>query len=37
VIVYEDTLEMAALATGAIDVLSGRKQALRYRPPACSE
>jgi butyrate kinase len=33
VVVYAGSLEMAALAAGAVDVLSGRKQALRYHAP----
>lgn len=33
VIVFEESLEMPALATGALDVLSGREQPLRYRLP----
>lgn len=33
VIVYEGSLEMAALAAGAIDVLSGRLEPLRYQRP----
>jgi butyrate kinase len=34
VIVYEGSLEMAALAAGAIEVLSGRQTPLRYKAPA---
>jgi butyrate kinase len=37
VIIYQGSLEMAALATGAIEVLSGRRQALRYQAPGHSE
>lgn len=37
VIIYEGSLEMAALATGAIEVLSGRRQALHYQPPGHSK
>ncbi len=33
VIVFEGSLEMEALAAGAIDVLSGREQPRRYEPP----
>jgi butyrate kinase len=33
VIVYEGSLEMAALAAGVTDVLSGRSQPLRYKGP----
>lgn len=33
VIVYEGSLEMAALAAGVTDVLSGRAQPLRYKGP----
>ena len=33
VIVYQGSLEMAALAAGAIDVLSGRQKAMRYGNP----
>ncbi len=34
VIVYEGSLEMEALAAGAIEVLSGRQAPLRYKAPA---
>jgi len=34
VIVYEGSLEMAALAAGAIEVLSGRQAPLRYKSPS---
>lgn len=33
VVVYEGSLEMAALAAGVIDVLTGRQQPLRYAAP----
>jgi butyrate kinase len=33
VIVYRGSLEMAALAAGAVDALSGSRQPLRYQPP----
>jgi butyrate kinase len=33
VLIYEGSLEMAALAAGAIDILSGRQQPLRYTLP----
>ena len=33
VIVFAGLLEMAALAAGAIDVLTGRREPRRYRPP----
>jgi len=33
VMVFEESLEMSALAAGAIDVLAGRREPLRYEPP----
>ena len=34
VLAFPGSLEMAALAGGALDVLAGRAEPLHYRPPA---
>lgn len=37
VMVYEGSLEMAALAAGAVDMLSGRRKPARYKAPGSRE
>jgi butyrate kinase len=37
VMVFEESLEMAALARGAVDVLTGRREARRYEAPPASD